>query len=106
LLHKQKFSVAVTLMSDSGEVSLPGLRPGRIDQFFSFNTPSIEDRYKLLKYYAPDIDFTGSDQATRKFTPAYLKELANRAAASGKQGKLAWESAANSLETQLRIANQ
>ena len=106
MLKNNNFSVIVTLMTDNGPVSLPGLRPGRIDQFFSFDTPTTEDRINLLHYYAPNVNFAGSDQLTRKFTPAYLKELAKRAVASGETDKKAWESAARSLQVQLEIVNR
>jgi SpoVK/Ycf46/Vps4 family AAA+-type ATPase len=106
MLKNNNFSVIVTLMTDNGPVSLPGLRPGRIDQFFSFDTPTTEDRLNLLHYYAPNVNFAGSDQLTRKFTPAYLKELAKRAVASGETDKKAWESAARSLQIQLDIVNR
>jgi SpoVK/Ycf46/Vps4 family AAA+-type ATPase len=57
-------------------------RPGRFDQAIKFDPPNLEDRYKILKVHAQQLNIEGKEKfykdlakATEGLTGAFLKEL-------------------------------
>lgn len=101
-LHREGVPVVITLMTDGSRPSLPGLRPGRVDEMVEFGVPDAEGRAQILQAVGgedyPWVDLA-NDPRAEGMTPAYLRELALRV----KSG-VAPERALNSLAMQREIA--
>jgi hypothetical protein len=101
-LHREGVPVVITLMTDGSRPSLPGLRPGRVDEMVEFGVPDAEGRERLMRAVGGEGDLwadLAQDKRAEGMTPAYLRELALRVKAG-----VAPERALTSLAMQREIA--
>jgi hypothetical protein len=75
-------TVIITVMTSGSHLSLPGLRPGRVEEIVRMDLPTREDREKLLSHFGMSAKDTPRVAAqTEGWSPAFLRELSNRVAA-------------------------
>lgn len=103
--------IIVTMMTDverkhepkPGEWHFPGMRPGRIDETFTFYLPNKKERAAILTHYLQSYAVPIPDKATWKailkatqgLSGAYLGEVARRLAVHGVEQ---WEAEINNVK--------
>ena len=94
ILRSPGVLVIVTMMTNPGACAeepkpgawhFPGMRPDRIDEFFTLRLPNEDERFDILTLYRDGMDSKLSNKKLRKvakategLTGAYLKEVLNR----------------------------
>jgi len=96
-------TVIITVMTSGSHLSLPGLRPGRVEEIVRVDLPTREDREKLLSHFGMSAeDILRVADRTNGWSPAFLRELSNRVAA-GRDMERAMQSLQQQIEMMKKV---